>query len=293
MTSWIAIVNPNAGTYRSAGFGSRWLPRLRGLVDEVVFTTRPGDGTRLAESAAGYGGIVAVGGDGSISDIVAGMDRDRQQLSVVPTGRGNTLARELGVGRIRNAIDTIRGGRNRRLDLMHVRLCLGGDVVHECMGITTIGIGYTATVVQRAGRLRPLGRLAYALSALLTRPCRFRTEVTVDGGFGAEHVLTGLIVNNTRFLANFLALLAASPSDGRLDLMLLRTSWAAQILHNVSVLSGLNLYQPAELRQASETRLTFGAPQTVMIDGELIDGVASMRVVAVPGAVTVRCAGPG
>lgn len=293
MSGWLAIINPHSGTFASSNFRERWLPQLRGLVDEALFTTGPGDGTGFAAGAVGYSGIVVVGGDGSIADVLAGMDLGRQRLSVIPTGRGNTLARELGLGRIEAALRALEDGREVRLDLMRARFRLADGERLQRLGATTIGIGYTAGVVRRAAHLRALGKLAYGLASVTTRPMPFAVELASGDAEPQRYSLTGMIVNNTRFLANFLALRDASPTDGRLDLMLLRTGWLTQIVHNLSVLSGLHFYQPAELRQAAITKLAFTVPQTVMIDGDLVDQVAQLRVEALPRAVALRCRGSG
>ena len=97
MSGWLAIVNRHSG-----GIGARArLPNiLRDLSDPVektVFTEYPGHAAELAMDATSYSGLAAVGGDGTLFEILKGLDRKRQRVAIIPAGRGNSLARDLGL----------------------------------------------------------------------------------------------------------------------------------------------------------------------------------------------------
>ena len=84
---WLAIANPAAGRARQS---ERLLARLgavSGFRHEVARTGAPGDATQLARKANGFDGIVAIGGDGTIGEVLHGMDLGRQRLAVLPAGR--------------------------------------------------------------------------------------------------------------------------------------------------------------------------------------------------------------
>src|SRR4051812_39283829 len=73
----LIVVNRAAGSGRA---GSRWKPvprelSRRTLVFAPAFTNKAGDAPRLAEQAArdGRSGVVAVGGDGTINEVVNGL----------------------------------------------------------------------------------------------------------------------------------------------------------------------------------------------------------------------------
>ena len=97
MRKWLAIVNPYSGQFKSSGFEKQWLPELREIVDDVAFTAAEGSATRIAAESADVDGFVVVGGDGTILEVILGMQRERQHLAAIPTGRGNCLARDLGI----------------------------------------------------------------------------------------------------------------------------------------------------------------------------------------------------
>jgi len=100
------IVNPKSGRGKPA----RLWPAIHELFRaaswnfEVSFTERRGDAARLAGRAARDGCelIVAVGGDGTIHEVVNGLVAEGKAINpetawgIIPCGTGNDLARVLG-----------------------------------------------------------------------------------------------------------------------------------------------------------------------------------------------------
>ncbi len=72
MARWLAIINPCCGQLKSSGFEKRWLPELRKLADDVVFTDSTGAATRIAGVARDFDGIAVVCGDGTILEVIDG-----------------------------------------------------------------------------------------------------------------------------------------------------------------------------------------------------------------------------
>ena len=62
-------------------------------------TDAPGDGLRLAAGAAREGNdlVVAVGGDGTLGEVAAGLAGSGCILGVLPVGTGNVWARNLRI----------------------------------------------------------------------------------------------------------------------------------------------------------------------------------------------------
>ncbi len=98
---WLAVVNPTAGAGRAQ---RRWIGldnalRARGVRFETHYTTRPGEATEVARTAgADFKGLLVVGGDGTVHEVVNGLSLDRPPtLAVAPFGTGNDWARGLGI----------------------------------------------------------------------------------------------------------------------------------------------------------------------------------------------------
>ncbi len=70
---------------------------------------------------AGYTTFAAIGGDGTVATVAAGLVDSPCRLAIVPAGTGNVLARALGIGKDpQRAIGLLLGPhRLRHLDAIH------------------------------------------------------------------------------------------------------------------------------------------------------------------------------
>jgi diacylglycerol kinase family enzyme len=273
MRGWFAIVNPAAGRRGEADAAVRVLTGHSHLASVVATTTAPGHGTELARSAARFHGIVAVGGDGTIAEVLAGMDIARQRLAVIPAGHGNCLARDLGFTRPDAAVAAIERGHARPIDLMEVDIEYGDARTERRRAASTVAVGYVCDVVRNGLRLAFLGRRAYAAAAAITVPLALGARVALDDGARALPGLTGVVVNNTAHLGNFRAFVGASLDDGRLEVMENAACWPRQMLHNAAVLAGRRAFGAARMRQSPRATVRLEAPGRLMVDGEILEGV--------------------
>jgi diacylglycerol kinase (ATP) len=282
---WLAIANPAAGRPRTVRRAVHALAGLPGIAVDMTETRAPGDATRMAREAARYDGVIAIGGDGTIGEVINGMALERQVLAVLPAGHGNCLARDLGVGRLARALEALREPRVAPLDLLDTHLVFGDGREGRRWCASTLAAGYvTQVVVTGRSRLAWLGGGAYAVAAMLTSPAPFALRFDAAGEAQRR---TGIVINNTMHLSNFRGLPHASVRDGLLDIMELDAAWPRQLLHNLSVLTGSPRFGPAAIRQRRGVGVSFDVPLTVMADGELLPGVRMLDVECRGGAA--RC----
>ncbi len=282
---WLAIANPAAGRAREADSLLERLLELRDVDAEIVRTRAPGDATRLARESSGYDGIIAIGGDGTIAEVLQGLDLDRQHLAVLPAGHGNCLARDLGVASPARALEALRRGTTKPLDLMSVGVGFEDGRTDRRLCASTLAVGYVTDVVEFGRRRLPrLGRAAYAAAAMVVVPRSFEARVDGAGGRRASRQYTGLVINNTMHLANFRGFPDANVHDGLLDVMELGHRWPRQMLHNLSVLAGSRAFGPLRMRQERSERLELADPRTLMADGELLRRVVRVHVECRPAA---------
>ncbi|MCL2331883.1 MAG: diacylglycerol kinase family lipid kinase [Actinomycetia bacterium] len=118
------IINPNA----QHGVTSRLVDAVRGLFAnedaEVLVTEAPCHATELARASAETGAtrVIAVGGDGTISEVVAGLMQiapdKRPELGVIPSGSGNDIARLCGIPTgLSRAFPVLQTGEARVFDV--------------------------------------------------------------------------------------------------------------------------------------------------------------------------------
>ena len=169
--SVIFVVNPHSAGGRTR---SR-LPELERLAgqtfedSQIVLTQSVGDGIRLARDAADSGAelVIAVGGDGTASEVVSGLTAvgGRTEFAVLPAGTGSDLVRTLKVpSDWRKALPAIRDAPARDADVMAVR-CHDKYGLIERFGVNVVGFGMAGDVVARTNRSskRLGGKLTFLL----------------------------------------------------------------------------------------------------------------------------------
>jgi diacylglycerol kinase (ATP) len=160
----VIIGNPNSGRAGSKGYLEGFARTLRsgGLEVEVLNTERPDHATELAALAGGRL-VVAAGGDGTINEVINGLDTDAT-LGILPLGTANVLARELGLPLdVELACERILRGERKRMDLGVATNREGDERRFACMA----GIGFDAKVVHAVTprMKRYLRGLAFPLAA--------------------------------------------------------------------------------------------------------------------------------
>ena len=286
----MAVVNPRSGGNRNYFRLSELLDGLGRLADRTVLTRYPGHAAELALESQAYEDVVAVGGDGTLFEILKRIDCSRQRVAVIPAGRGNSLARDLGLMQRSSLLDVIHWERAHSIDLMEVRVTTVSSEVSRHLSASTVALGYPAAVARCSRRMAWSGRMSYAAAAAFERPRHFAAQIQYQDGRPREMRLTGFVANNTRHLANFLAFRRGCFSDGFFEIMEMKAGLIKQTLHNISALSGTGAYEPYPYRQARSAEVRLETPLDLMIDGEILADVVSVEIRILPLALV--CNGP-
>jgi diacylglycerol kinase family enzyme len=286
----VAIVNPRSGGRpRSSVF----VDRVRAAVPRVFLSEGPGHVDSLVRSCSAAAGILVAGGDGTLFEVLQACDRSRQTIALVPAGRGNSLAKDLGVTDADAAIDGIQHGVDRAIDLLHVRLVHDDGSTWDGVSASNIAIGYPADVARIAARWRRLGTASYAVGTCIapTTPIDLRVKCDNDPGQAAAR-LTGLVISNSRYVGPFLGFPASNLFDGVFHTVEMRARRVRQLLHNLSSLTGLGFFEPVVRRDLRAISIELDRPALLKIDGELRERVREIDVRIEPAAVTFRVPAP-
>jgi diacylglycerol kinase (ATP) len=286
------IFNPRSGKGRGARFVVPVLDALaaHGTVEHGL-TTGPGDEARLASEALarGFGTIVAVGGDGTWSNVANAILESGQpaRLGLVPGGTGCDLAKSLGIPPrdVRACARVILEGHTRTIDVGRIE---------DRYFLNIAGFGYDVAVLEDSWSIGYLeGELLYlycALRQLHSFP-GFPLEIEIDGRPAERREMLMLIVANARvFGGGFRIAPRADLADGRLDVMGFRNMGLLERLKiMVKLLRGTHEQSPhVEATSASSLTLRFAAPPSYETDGEWNRAkAAEVRVEAVPAALRV------
>ena len=189
--------------------------RDRGHLVELCVTWDPGDAAAFAADGADRGAdaVVAVGGDGTLNEVVNGLDGRDTPLGVVPLGTANDFARQIGVpADADHAMDVVLLREPIRMDTASLN---GRRFVNVSSG----GVGAEATAETPTQAKATLGALAYAITGarkiagFAPYRGRFRGD---DFALDGEFLLFG--VGNARATgAGTLLTPHASVTDGLLD----------------------------------------------------------------------------
>ncbi len=146
----LVIVNPNA----AAGGAGRTFDAVRKVMEhrlgpmEVVFTAGPGHAIELSRQAAqeGRSRIIAVGGDGTLHEVVNGILESGQPTAVgyIGLGTGGDFRRTLGLDhRLDVYVEAIARGRARRVDAGRIRYRSidGARQTRWFLNIVSVGLG--------------------------------------------------------------------------------------------------------------------------------------------------------
>jgi len=290
------IANPKSGQGRGLAAAATVAEVLQaaGWQAEVLPTAAPDDAARLArEAAADADLIVACGGDGTLSEVVNGLQGMDLPVGFIPAGTGNDFAYTVGLSRDpATAARQLLAGRAQPVDLLAV-----GD--GSRVAINVIGAGFDAAVAARMNRgTRAAGRTFAYLSAVLMELVRrpiAPVVLRIDDEKWAGEALLVAIANAQSYGAGMRIAPQASITDGLLDVVLVQPMGRLQFLGNLPrVYKGTHLQLPQVRHwQAREVTVTSEQALPVMIDGDL-RAQTPLSVRVLPGAVKLwlPAAGP-
>jgi diacylglycerol kinase (ATP) len=293
VTRAVVVVNPAAGGGRTA----RMWRRLRDVMAatlpaEHVETRGPGDGERLAREAAASGTalVVAVGGDGTLSEVVNGVRSAGAEASVgvILTGRGCDASRNFGVPRDPLvAVRALADGHDARFDLGRAEWM---DGRLRWFAISA-GAGFDAAVARRAQTWRMRGTLPY-LAAVLASAYRHRPTdavLEVDGVAEPPTPMTAIIAANGRWFGGGMKIAPqADPADGALDVVVLGALGRLELLRWLpTIYPGTHVRHPrVRVRRARRLRIS-GVALPTHLDGEPA-AATPVTLTVEPGALRLR-----
>jgi diacylglycerol kinase (ATP) len=291
------VFNPQSGKGRGASFVS---PVLQGLAAasrvEHGLTTGPGDEARLTREAIarGFRRIVAVGGDGTWSNVGNAILATGApvKLGLVPGGTGCDLAKTLGVPArdLHASCRIILDGHTRTIDVGRIE---GRHFLNIA------GFGYDVAVLEDSWSVRYLeGGALYLYCALrqLGSYRGFAVEASVDDGPpGKSDQLMTIVANARVFGGGFKVAPEADLEDGRLDAVSFENmGFASRVSALVRLLRGTHLAHPrVSAVRARRLVYRFAQPPSYETDGEWNQAKSSEIVIeAVPKALQVLAPAP-
>lgn len=228
------LVNPASGGGRAAAEGVAVARLLREAGAEVTLehTTSAAAGRAAAAAAVGSGTtVVAVGGDGMVRSVAGAVVAGDGLLGIVPGGRGNDFARQLGLPLEPDAVAAaLLGGGERRVDVIEATgPALGAPEV--VLGSVYVGVdSLTSAFVDRSHALpRSVQYPAAAVRGLIASRARtYRVEVN---GAASTHVAHSVVVANSGYYGSGMHIAPdAAVDDGLLDVVVIGAAHKVRLL---------------------------------------------------------------
>lgn len=254
----------------------------RELDYHLRLTERRGHAIELARAALDDGSrfIVAMGGDGTLHEVVNGMMDDDEPVNrdavvgVVAAGTGSDFVKTFGIPALApHAVAHLDGPESFPIDIGKITYTDDGrQVTRYFANVAEAGLG--ADVTARAARLpRWLGPTVYLFAFWLTLPRFKRAEVVVDlVDRTYEGPMNNLVVANGQFFGGGMKIAPkAAPTDGLLDIQIEHTSKKEEIALLPRLFKGEHVpHREIEEAKRVKVSITCDRPLAIEADGEIL-----------------------
>jgi YegS/Rv2252/BmrU family lipid kinase len=302
----LVIVNPRSGGGLSEAHWARIRSALADGLGELdsAFTTAPRDATEIArrEAAAGRRLILALGGDGTISEVADGVlaagAGGTTEIGLIPRGTGGDFRRTLELPEeITAAAAHIKKTPARVVDAGRVRYRAadGGESMRHFVNVASFGFSSAVARRANASTKRFGGKMAFMGATVRELFLHDHTDVwlTIDGQERRQLRVMLAAVGNGRFFGGGMKICPdARLDDGTLDLVAVGDLTRLQVVANIGRLfNGTHL----ELEQVTHERITRLHAEPVETDAAIpieLDGETPGHLPAtfevLPGALRLR-----
>lgn len=242
----------------------------------VRLSTPSGDaGRAVVEDAKSNGAdcVVAVGGDGTINQIVNELMAGESPLplGILPLGTGNDLARTLHLPfDLDAAIETVEAGRTVAIDLFRMEAASASRYGVNVSAGGFAGVVDEALSAELKAQWGPLAYLVGAAKALAQLE-DYETQVSFDDAPPeAMQVLNVVVANGRTAAGGHVVAPDADPCDGRLDVVIVRHGSAPELVEvGARLMAGSYLESPlVEHRRVRSVRVASNHDMRFNIDGE-------------------------
>ncbi|HMG20191.1 MAG TPA: diacylglycerol kinase family protein, partial [Kofleriaceae bacterium] len=279
----VLVVNPRS---QGGRLGRRWKDVAdtigRAFPFDEALTEAPGDATRLTRDALRGGAerVVAMGGDGTINEVVNGFFDERgapiapdASVAVIPFGTGGDFRRSVELPtEIADAARLIAANHRRKIDVGRLEFTAtgGGRALRMFANIASFGVsGVVDRLVNESGK--KLGRLSFlAATARATWSYKNqRVQLVFDGADRVEATINTVAIANGRYFGGAMMVAPhAELDDGQFDVIAMGDFGFGDLLT-----SGRRLYKGTHLTMDKVT-----ARRARVVEAEPIDPAAVVEL---------------
>jgi YegS/Rv2252/BmrU family lipid kinase len=232
----VFVINPHSGVDRQKAIQQAIESKLdmQQYTYDIAHTQYAKHGTIIAKEAAEKGAfaVVAVGGDGSVNDVAAGLLHTDTALAIIAKGSGNGLARSLELPLNEpEAIEVINRGNTITMDV--------GFAANRLF-LSNAGAGFDAKIAQQFAKSKRRGFAIYSwlvTKNLWTFKCP-EWDIIIDGKQFKEKAFLVNVANAKQFGYNFQIAPGADWTDGLFEVIIIKNF--PRILGGLLVVRAMN-----------------------------------------------------
>ena len=273
--------------------------KQRGLEYQIRRTEHRGHATEIAREVVSDGGrfVVAVGGDGTVHEVVNGMLQDDKAinpeavLGVVAAGTGCDFIKTFGMPKgPRDAVRHLDGGESFLIDIGKITYMQdGAEATRYFPNIAEVGLG-AATVAKAEKLPRWLGPTVYLVAFWLTMRKHKAAQVKVDVVDRVyEGLMNNMVVANGQFFGGGMKIAPkAAPTDGLLDIQVEHARKREAIAMMPKVFKGEHVPHP-DIEEYKRVRCSITSERELPIeaDGEVL-GTTPATFEVIPEAIALK-----
>jgi diacylglycerol kinase (ATP) len=267
-----------------------------GLAGETLFSERPGHLIELAQQAVAGGArlVVAVGGDGTLNEVVNGVAGCDVDLATIPLGTGMDFVRTHGIPTsFDDAVRVALTGAPRTIDAGRVRYRTwgGGDAERWFANVGSVGM--SGAVAQRVnGMSKVLGGKAtffYALTRVFLEWENTDVTVKLDDCERRGRMHDVVVANGVWHGGGMMLAPGAEPDDGLFDVVLIGDVGKVDFLTTApKIYRGKHVAHPkVDVVRSARVEVDAAERLPIEVEGEQV-GTTPAVFEIVPGALRVR-----
>lgn len=277
------VANPAAGNY---AVSKNWLSVQKELKNvwgdfSAELTTQPGEAIQITQRALQEGceTIVALGGDGTINEVVNGFFENGRlvnpeaRLGIVPMGTGGDLVKTLELpDDLESAASRIGEVCTQKCDLGVIRY-QSGDRTNTRYFINIADAGFGAAVVEKVQlSSKALGPFFAYLTGLLRTLATYKNhliKIEINDSFVAEETVAAVVVANGQFFGGGMWVAPkAKVSDGQFEVVVIGDISPPEIIANVHKLYNGTLDTHPKVRYLSANKVALSSDSSVGIEAD-------------------------
>ena len=300
-----AIANPYAASGRAGRLWPHMAQHLRDRLGDITvrLTDSAGHATRIARELIddNYDLIVAVGGDGTVSEVANGFLQDDRpvrpgvELGILPIGTGADFQRTLGIpSEVDQAIEILADGKPLAIDVGKIAFTAqdGNPDQRYFVNLASFGMGGSVAAGAK-NLLTAFGGKAGFLWATFKTVATYRgrlVSLELDGsGQPLSFFITNVAVGNGCFHGGGMRPCpTADLRDGVLEVTVIDYLKPLELVRDIHVLYSENVYRHPKAHHLRARRLNARAeqPTWIEVDGEPL-GRLPVEIEVLPQCLTV------